>query len=177
MGLSCVHKRSPESQSWARPRRPAELGEDPGPLRVLRGPPWAASPAMQHCRQGRPRAAAPSPAAGRGASGKGAVRWRKDLCVAGAHTPLAENASAPRLPGPNRGTWREPLLRKGRDSEPTLGAGEDSGARGSGKGLGAAPGCAPPQPPPRRRPWLFQVRRNLQQPGAPGWVRLGGGAP
>lgn len=146
VGLPRVHKRSPESRSWARPRRPAELGEHPGPLRVLRGhsgrpaPHAASSP-------GSTRGGCSAPAAGQGASGKGAVRRRKDLCVAGAHTPLArENASAPRLGSSSR-AWREPRLRKGRDREPTPGAGEDSGPEAPGRV--SAPRPAAPLPSPR----------------------------
>lgn len=102
---------------------------------------------------------------------QGRERAGRELCggektfVSRAHTPpLGENASAPRLSGPNRGIWREPLPRKGRDGEPTSGAGEDSGPR-LGQGLRAAPGWAPPQPPPRRHPAALPGSRK--PPAAP----------
>lgn len=145
-GASLRSQKEPESRSWARPRRPAELGEDPGPLRVLRGPLWAASPGTRHRRQSRPGAAAPPPAAGQGASGKGAVRREKTF-VSRAHTPRSRKTPLRLASGPHRGTWRAPRLRKGRDSEPTLGAGEDSGPEAPGRV--SAPRPAAPLPSPR----------------------------
>lgn len=114
---------------------------------------------------------------------QGRERAGRELCggektfVSRAHTPpLGENASAPRLSGPNRGIWREPLPRKGRDGEPTSGAGEDSGPR-LGQGLRAAPGWAPPQPPPRRHPAALPGSRKPPAAPRPREFRWAGAPP
>lgn len=160
---------------------PAERVEGPVPPRVLRGPFSRQLPPTPSTVARADPELLPPPNPHPGQLGR--ERAGRELCgvektfVSRAHTPpLGENASAPRLSGPNRGIWREPLPRKGRDGEPTSGAGEDSRPR-LGQGLSAAPGWAPPQPPPQRRPRPSRVRGNLLPLCAPAWVPLGRGAP
>lgn len=144
--LPSVHKRSPERATVSPPR---PLAPSPGPGAV-RGP------ASRPCRLGPPGAAAPPAAAG-----KGAWRFRKDLCVSG-KAPLrlarrSQRQPSARAPAPN-----------GRGRAPTTGAwarapaGEEWGVgRGSGQGGGGAPPSAPapealtgPGKPAARARWL-----------------------